>query len=191
MAHTTEHLFIYVKGNPGNPNGVINRLKVNGGQIGEVFPTIELSNPHNIFYVDFHDDGKIKMMEDNSMLWESLKSVWTELPPLQIKETLPESWDDAVDDYYEAEAFEYGEDETTNELLVNIGKMIVLRNIWRQGWEAPEDGTPFWYIASHNGELDICKGTGWSRMMSFASKSIANNFLSFFKNQLEEIKEYI
>lgn len=191
MSHTSDHINIYVKGCPDHPTAVINRLIYCGGESSSEYRTIDLMNPHNIFYIDFHDNNKIKFLEDDSLMWESLKTVWTEVQPLIENVELPTSWEDAVDNYYEATNFEDGDDDKTNELLNNLGKLIILRDIYREGWVAPNDGTPFWYVGNHNSVLDICKGTAYSRLLSFENEALANKFLSTFEDIIEEVKEYI
>lgn len=188
-----DHQFIYVLGCPSNPLGVMNRLMACGG-VGDdnTFKAIELANPHHVFYIDFHDGNTIKYMHDDTMLWESLKNVWTELPPLNVVDKLPESWEEAVDEFYEAKAYE--DDDNVDEFkdsLYDFGKLIILRDIYRKGWVPSDDGTPCWAIAVHNGELDVRKVTGWPRVLSFAEDSQANMFLNTFSKSIEAVKQYI
>lgn len=191
IKHTEDHPFLYVKGCPSNPYGVVNRLESCGGVVGEEFKTIELVNPHHIFYIDFHDGDKIKYMEDDSIVWETLKTVWKELPPLNVVDQLPESWEEAVDNFYEAKTFEDGENKELDDALTEIGKLVVLRDLYRKGWVPSNDASPCWCIGVHNGDLDIRKTTGWTRMMSFAEESQATLFLNTFEKSLEGIKDYL
>ena len=186
-----DHQFIYVLGCPSNPLGVMNRLMACGGVVGEDFKSIELANPHHVFYIDFHDNNKIVYMEDDTMLWESLKKVWKELPPLNDIEKFPESWEEAVDSFYEARSYEDDDNSVLKDDLYELGKIIILRDIYRRGWEPSDDGTPCWAVGVHNGELDVRKVTGWSRLLSFAEDSQANMFLNTFSKSIENVKQYI
>jgi len=186
-----DHQFIYVLGNPMNPIGVMNRLIACGGVALEDFKTVELANPHHVFYIDFHDNNKIVYMEDDTMLWESLKSIWKELPPLNEIESFPESWEDAVDSFYEASSYEDDDNSELKDDLYELGKIVILRDIYRRGWVPSHDGTPFWYVGLHNGELDVRKGNAWNSLLSFASEEQANLFLHTFEKSIENVKEYI
>lgn len=186
-----DHPSLYVRGCPNNPYGVINRLIACGGSMTSTFKTIELVNPHHIFYIDFYDNNSIKYMEDDTIIWESLSKVWKELPPLDNVDGLPETWDEAVDNFYEARSFEDGDNKEINDVLDNIGKLIILRDIYRKGWKPSNDSTPCWSIGQHNGEIDIRKSTGWVRLMSFAEESQASLFYNTFAKELDEMKDYI
>lgn len=186
-----DHQFIYVLGNPTNPIGVMNRLLACGGVADESFKTIELANPHHVFYIDFHDNNKIVYMEDDTMLWESLKKVWKELPPLNEIESFPETWEEAVDSFYEARSYEDDDKSELRDELYDLGKIIILRDIYRRGWIPSHDGSPFWYVGLHNDELDVRKGNAWNALLSFSSEEQANLFLHTFEKYIENVKEYI
>lgn len=186
-----EHDFIYVRGCPSNPDGVINRLIACGGTTSDSFKAVELANPHHIFYIDFHDDNTIKYMEDDTMLWESLEGVWSELPPLNNVDKYPESWDEAVDNFYEARSYEDDENSDLRDDLYVLGQFIILRDIYRKGWVPSYDGSPYWYVGLHNGELDVRRGNAWNALLSFQEEEIANLFLNTFEKDLDKVKEYI
>ena len=182
---------IYVKGCPSNPDAVINRLIACGGISQESLSPIDLCNPHNVFYIDITDSNKIKFMSDDCMIWDTLSKYWMELPPLTEVSKLPESWDEALENCIEAENFDNGNDDTTNNLLEKYGRLLVLRDIWRKGWVPSNDGAPFWYIANHNNELDVMKGTSISRPFAFNSRNTTNAFLVAFEHELNEIKDLL
>ena len=182
---------IYVKGCPSDPNAVINRLISCGGVSSDALSVIDLVNPHNIFYIDTTDGNKIKFMTDNCIVWNTLVNYWIELPPLTETSKLPESWDEALENCIEAENFDNGNDDTTNNLLEKYGRLLILRDIWRKGWVPSNDGAPFWYIANHNNELDVIKGTSISRPFAFNSRDTTNAFLLAFENELNEIKDLL
>lgn len=187
-----DHSFIYVRGCPTNPVGVMNRLIANGGTATEdAFKSIELANPHHIFYIDFHDGNNIKYMHDDTILWESLSKVWTELPPMNIVDKYPESWEEAVDNFYEARSYEDDDKSELRDDLYELGKLIVLRDLYRKGWVPSHDGTAFWYVGLHNDDLDIRKGNAWNALLSFSSEETANLFLHTFEKSIENVKEYI
>lgn len=187
----TDHPFLYVRGCPSNPVGVMNRLTANGGVDNDSFKTVELANPHHIFYVDFHDGNVIKYMEDDTILWESLKNVWKELPPLNIVDKYPESWEEATDNFYEARQYDDDDNSTLRDDLYELGKLIVLRDIYRKSWVPSKDGSAFWYVGLHNNELDIRKGNAWNALLSFQTEDIANLFLNIFEKSIEKVKDYI
>lgn len=182
--------YCYVRGCPSMPSAVIDRLKSIGGKCNDSFNIIDLTNPHNIFYVDDKDNNQIKFLSDDSMIWDTLVNYWLELPPLTKVSKLPESWDEAVENCIEAANYDDGKDDTRNELLTKFGRVLVLRDIYRRGW-IPSDGVPFWYVGNHNGELDIMKGTSISRPLSFSSSEIAKMFFSSFYNDINGVKELI
>lgn len=191
MSDHKNHISVYVLGNPGNPNGVVNRLLTLGGsKVNDDITNIDLLNPINAFYIDFHDDNIIKKLDTTTMMFESLKDVWTEMSPLSITVDLPTTWDDAVDHYYEAQQYEDGDNNDINDILDTLGKLIILRDIYRKGW-IPSEGSPFYYIACHDGELDLMKGNAWTRMLSFQDVDTRDTFYELFKDDIEEVKEYI
>lgn len=185
------HDFIYVRGCPSNPDGVINRLISCGGNTEDSFKAVELGNPHHIFYIDFHEGNAIKYMEDDTMLWESLKNVWSELPPLNVVDKYPESWEEAIDNFYEARNYEDDDNTVLRDDLYDLGKLIVLRDLYRKGWTPAKDGSPFWYVGLHNDDLDIRKGNAWQALLSFQSEELANLFLNTFEKSIENVKDYI
>lgn len=190
-SHKEDHPFLYVLGCPSNPFGVINRLVACGGVDSIVYKAIELSNPHHIFYIDFHDGNLIKYMHDDTIVWETLKKVWKELPPLTLEIEDPETWEEAVDNWYEAKSYEDDEKSELRDDMYDLGKIVILRDIYRKGWLPSEDGTPSWAIGVHNGELDVRKVTGWTRLLSFAEDKQANKFLNTFAKDIERVKQYI
>lgn len=190
-SHTKDHLYVYVLGNPNNPNGVVNRLITLGGtKVDNDISSIDLLNPVNAFYIDFHDNAIIKMMDTNTMMFESLKDIWIEMSPLTLNVDMPTSWKDAVEHYYEAQSYEDNDDNELVSSLETLGKLIVLRDIYRKGW-IPSDNMPFYYIGCHGDKIDCMKGNAWVRLLSFQDASTRDVFLSTFKDMIEEVKEYI
>ena len=106
-------------------------------------------------------------------------------------ESFPESWEDAVDSFYEASSYEDDDNSELKDDLYELGKIVILRDIYRRGWVPSHDGTPFWYVGLHNGELDVRKGNAWNSLLSFASEEQANLFLHTFEKSIENVKEYI
>lgn len=193
MSEHASHLNIYIRGDKNNPSGVVNRLLTLGAKSYDGITLFDLKNSSNVFYIDFHDDKKIKFIDINSQLFvdaiENNKN-WIEFTALNTIVDMPTTWDEACKNFYDAQQYEEGDNDTLNSVLDTLGKLIILRNIYRKGW-IPSDGMPFYYIGCHNDELDCMKGNAWSQLLSFQDASTRDTFLKLFKDMIEEVKEYI
>lgn len=183
--HKAEHLFVYVRGNLGNPCGVVNRLVEMGGVITRPFRAVELANPHNIFYIDFHDKNAIKYISDDSIFFDTISGTWSELTPLSLQLEDPISWDDALVRFYEAQSY-----DGKNPEIYDFGKLIVLRDIYRKGWE-PDEESSFYYIANNNGVIDRFKGNAKRRVLSFQTPELRDTFYANFLDLIESVKDLI
>jgi len=180
---------VYIRGNANNPLGVLERLTEYGGT-GGVYTTADLMNEHNIFYIDYKNGSTITFIPDTDMVAEAILSCWDELYAQTPKSYSPDDWEVAVIDYPAAALFDSGKDEQTNAEIQIVGRLKVLRDIYRKGWE-PSAATSFYYIGYRNNALDKGKGSGWSRFLSFQDSETRNLFYDNYKTLIEQVKTYI
>lgn len=180
---------VYIRGNKVNPLGVLDRLMEFGGRSGD-YTTADLMTSSNLFYIDYKNNNVITFERDNTMVAEAILSCWEELYPGTNLNHKPEDWEGAIIDYPAAELFEAGEDETTNEEIHIIGKLKVLRDIYRKGW-LPTQADSFFYIAFRNGELDKGKSSSWSRFLSFQDAETRDTFYDNYKDMILDVATYI
>ena len=180
---------VYIRGNKVNPLGVLDRLMEFGGRFGD-YTTADLMTSSNLFYIDYKNNNVITFERDNTMVAEAILNCWEELYPGTNLNHKPEDWEGAIIDYPAAELFEAGEDEKTNEEIHIIGKLKVLRDIYRKGW-LPTQNDPFFYIAFRNGELDKGKPSSWSRFLSFQDAETRDTFYDNYKSMILDVAKYI
>lgn len=190
-----EEINIYVKGNPAFPTGVFNRLIMLGGNPENPFTEAELANPANIFYIDFYNDNLIRKIQDDSVTGSIILAHWKELQPftyIDEPKSLPDTWDRAYEECVEVQNYIKGYDEKLDKKLDYFGRCIVLRNVYRQGWEQKKD--EFCYYIDYNlvsEELEIIRGIKSNKPLSFQDIEIAKMFLTNFENIINECKELI
>ena len=190
-----ENLKVYVRGNIAFPNGVIDRLKLLGGIYEDNFSEIDLSNSSNIFYIDYYNNNLISKVDDDSIIGETILSYWKEIEPftyIDDPESLPENWNDAYDRFIEVRNYMQGKNESLDNLLNDFGKLIVLRNIYRQGWEP--NANEFFYYIDYNiidNDLEISRGIKMNKPISFQNNELCETFLNNFKDILDSCKELI
>ena len=180
---------IYIRGNKVNPLGVLDRLMEYGGKSGD-YTTADLMTSSNLFYIDYKKNNVITFERDNTMLAEAIISCWEEIYPSTNLDHKPEDWEGAIIDYPAAELYEKGKDETTNTEIHIVGKLKVLRDIYRKGW-IPNGNDPFFYIAYRNGELDKGKSSSWSRFLSFQDAETRDKFYDNYSDMIDEVATYI
>ena len=180
---------IYIRGNKVNPLGVLDRLMEYGGKSGD-YTTADLMTSSNLFYIDYKKNNVITFERDNTMLAEAIISCWEEIYPGTNLDHKPEDWEGAIIDYPAAELYEKGKDETTNTEIHIVGKLKVLRDIYRKGW-IPTGNDPFFYIAYRNGELDKGKSSSWSRFLSFQDAETRDKFYDNYSDMIDEVATYI
>ena len=180
---------IYIRGNKVNPLGVLDRLMEYGGKSGD-YTTADLMTSSNLFYIDYKKNNVITFERDNTMLAEAIISCWEEIYPSANLDHKPEDWEGAIIDYPAAELYEEGKDETTNTEIYIVGKLKVLRDIYRKGW-IPTGNDSFFYIAYRNGELDKGKSSSWSRFLSFQDAETRDKFYDNYSNMIDEVATYI
>ncbi|MBO5003776.1 MAG: hypothetical protein J6D03_00615 [Clostridia bacterium] len=180
---------IYIRGNKTNPLGILDKLMYFGGHSGN-YTTADLMTSNNLFYIDYKNNNIITFEPDNTMMAEAIKGCWEEMFPGTNLSHKPEDWEGAVIDYPAAALYDEGKDEETNNQIKIVGKLKVLRDIYRKGW-IPQQGEPLYYIAYRADNLDSAKSTSWSRFLSFQSAEIRDEFLTNYRDMIESVKTYI
>lgn len=186
---------LYVKGNIAFPSGVINRLIMLGGEVVEEFKEIELANPINLFYIDFYNNNEIKKVTADSVMGTMMLQFWEEFQPftyIDEPESLPASWNDAIEKCIEAQIYNRGDNTELNEKLNILGRLITLRDIYRQGWTQKSD--KFCYYIEYdlnNNDLFIMRGIGKNYLISFQDTELTEQFLENFKNDILKCKEML
>lgn len=66
-----------------------------------------------------------------------------------------------------------------------------LRDCYRQGWVPADDKVSFGIVRRLNGSLYLDRYMGGSRFLSFQSEKIAEEFLSNFRDLIEQAKDLI
>jgi hypothetical protein len=184
---------IYVRGNSVNPLGVVAKLMEYGGMAGS-YTTADLMTTSNLFYIDYNNNKIITFISESEILADAIKSSWEEVAITATTST-PDSWEGAVIDYPAAALYEDGNDTVTNEQVHIIGKLKVLRDIWRNGWTPYNSSTgkmnAFYFIGSSYGELQTSKGSIWERFLSFQDAETRDSFLETYKDDIETVKELL
>ena len=171
----------YVRGNISFPTGVLNRLILLGGNVHHPFTEAELANPTNIFYIDFYNDNLIRKVTDDSVTGMIMKEHWTEVQPvtyIDSPESLPSTWDQAYEECTEVQSYIKGLNSKLDSALDKLGRCIVLRDIYRQGWLPKKD--EFCYYLEYNlltEELEIVRGIKYSKVLSFQDNDLAELYL--------------
>lgn len=184
---------IYIKGNPLFPYGVLNQLVLFGGVQDEEFSESELSNPQLIFYINYRDGNTICKAFAGSFLGCLIVDSYKEVNPLtyiDVPESLPSSWEDAISKCEEARIFENSKNEILNEKLVTLGRLVVVRDIYRQGW-TPKNDEHCYYITNDFENIYVTRGIKSKRLFSFQSSDLAEQFLSNFDDLLIEVDDMI
>lgn len=185
----------YIKGSPTFPNGVINRLLMLGGVDPGNFKERELANPINLFYIDFYNDNIIRKVTDDEITGQLILENWKELQPITYidkPESLPDSWEKAYDNCIEVKNYIKGNNPELDQKLDYYGRVIVLRDIYRQGWTQKND--EFCYYITYNlkdEDFEIIRGIKTSKPVSFQEIELAQLFLENFKEILEVCKDII
>lgn len=179
---------VYIRGNKTNPLGVVTKLIEYGGVSGD-YTTSDLMDSSNIFYIDYNNDKHITFISDSDTVSKAIISCWTEIFVTSDINYSPESWEGAIIDWPAALLFEEGKDNRTNAELQIVGRLKVLRDIYRSGWKPAEEA--YYYIAYRNGKLDKGKGNSWSRFLSFQTSELRDKFFDNYKKMIEQIKNYI
>lgn len=172
----------YIRGNVNFPNGVINQLLLLGGKVDGGFNESELANPRNIFYINYLNDNYIFKCIDNSITGELIVSAWTELYPLTYidePESLPKSWSEALEKCHEAQVYQNAQNTDFMIRLDVLGKLAVLRDIYRQGWQPDPDKFCF-FIKNEFGHIDVTRGIGTNHFLSFQEIDLAEKFKTNF-----------
>lgn len=185
----------YIKGNIAFPTGVLNRLIMLGGNPEQPFTEAELANPINIFYIDYYNDNLIRKVQGDSIIGQMILENWKEVEPftyIDEPESLPDTWDKAYETCIEVKNYMNGKDTKLDSILDKLGRCIVLRNIYRQGWlPKPEE---FCYYINYNlleEDLEIIRGIKNSKVLSFQDLVLAEMYLNNFRSIIEECKELI
>lgn len=180
---------VYIRGNKANPLGVIDRLYEFGGVNG-LYTSNDLMDSSNLFYIDYKNNKRISFVADSEMVAEAILTCWEEIYPSANLTYTPEDWDNAIIDYPAAQLYEDGKDETTNNEIKIVGKLKILRDIYRKGW-TPSPNDSYYYIAYRNNYLDRGKGTSWSRFLSFQDEETRDIFYDTYKDLISQVKTYI
>ena len=116
-------------------------------------------------------DGKKAIWKDNKIIFED------------IKPQLPKTWEEFCE---------------KNEVKINVsGKHLALmqlhqlRDCYRQGWEPTDDKVSFGIVRKVNGQLYIDRFMYSSRFLTFQSKEIAEEFLTNFRELIEQAGDLI
>lgn len=193
MSTENNEIRFYVRGNVLFPSGVLTRLVMIGGTADTPFSQGDLSNPHHIFYIDFHNNNQITMIDVDSVIGNLLTESWQELEPITYidhPESLPTSWEDAVDRCNEAHIYDAGKSTKLLNKLLLLGRLITLRDIYRQDW-IPKEDSEYYHIVSYNGELEVIRGYNYTSTFSFQTIELAEMFLNNFDKLLKEVDDLI
>ena len=109
------------------------------------------------------------------------------------KPKLPKSWEECLKMItYPTDAIYYRKDCMDNK-LDNLSKLLVLRDVYRQGWKPDWNNSSTKYtIEYHFNDIVLDTATNFScGVFSFPTEKLAEQFLENFKDELEELKELL
>ena len=183
---------IYIQGNISYFEKIIPTLEKLGGKLDSEFSKEELSNENNLFYIDPFEDGLIKFINQDSVLGSEFLTCWKRICPFTSINELPQDWDSAYTNYESLQKYMNGEDRILDGKMDYLGRVIILRDIYRQGW-VPKHNDQVYHIKYDlsNNDLVILKGIGISKLLSFESPELAEAFKENFKALLKEVQEYL
>lgn len=185
-----KHYLVFIRGNRTNPLGILNKLFKYGAIAGTTYTTNDLMNVHNLFYIDYNNMKQVAFISDEDILAKAIESCWTELFISSDADYSPIDWDSAIIDWPSAQLYESGKDDITNAELKIVGRLKVLRDIYRKGW-VPTCNEAYYYIGVRNDKLDKGKGSSWMRFLSFGDSETRDTFFDTYKDMIESVKSYI
>ncbi|MCH5166920.1 MAG: hypothetical protein J1F35_03420 [Erysipelotrichales bacterium] len=183
---------VYILGNNSYCLKIIPTLEKIGGKNDNEFSEEELSNENNIFYIDWFEDNLIKFINKDTVLGSEILTCWKKICPLTSINELPQDWDSAYANYESLQKYMNGEDGKLDTKMDYLGRVIILRDIYRQGW-IPEYNDQVYHIKYDLSikDLTILKGIGISKLLSFKTLELAEAFKENFNNLLTAVQEYL
>lgn len=134
--------------------------------------------------LSYDSKGKFKYASDSEhdlMMFEEI-------------DTLPKSWEE----FHSLYGIDMGTTpdmhmtQERNRAIEAFKKLIVLRDVYRQGWEPDwEDATPKYSIRNFSGAIAEETTQSWANPLSFQSEEIRNTYWKNFRDLIEQAKEFI
>lgn len=182
----------YIRGDENDSSKIIPTLVRLGGKINQNFTEEELSDSNNLFYVDYFENNYIKLVNSNTLIGNSILKHWKEINTLYELKELPKTLDEAYENFEGYRDYIDGKNPGLDKQMDYFGRIILLREIYRQGW-IPMYNDQVYYIKYDlfREDLDIYKGTMTSKVLSFKTEECAREFLNNFRDIIVFVQEFI
>ena len=110
-----------------------------------------------------------------------------------LKDTKPRSWEEYCNNT-KRNTYDYDEFSSREESMAFIafGKLIQLRDAWYGNWKPDWDENYTKYtIVNVRGSIKLCMGTLNSRVLTFPTKEMRDDFFETFRDLIEEAKMFL